>query len=661
MTMKMPGAPIAPIPRVHEAESRRTDIASSGSTESQLDAEVYAQNVRDLYAQSRFVLSSSVVIASLLVTLHWGVTPSPALLTWWLAIVWMTAVRLWVAHRYRKLQPRPAEAPRWGIFFVVGSATSGVVWGSAGWLFFTDDPQGQLVISFVLAGMAAGATTTLPSLLPAFWSFLFPALLPLIAKLVVAGDPRLLVMGAMMSAFVIYLALIGRTTHRSLSESHRVRFKNERLAEQLQAAEAGLRDANEHLESRVAERTVELERIQRAQAETERELRHSQRMEALGQLTRGFAHDFNNILTIVVGSVELIRIDREADPQLQELTEHALAATGRAARLTRSLLAFSRTQQLRPERLIVNDVVRRIVDELLERALGQRIRIETRLVQDLWPVRVDPVQLETALLNLAINSRDAMPNGGTLTFETRNVAAIAARGGTTQSEDQQDSVCISVADTGVGIPDELAHRVFEPFFTTKETGQGSGLGLSMVYGFVQQSGGRIQLLSRESQGCVFSLYFPVEAALREQTSVDESAPLHRNIRGNGEVILIVEDEERVRDLTQRMLRSLGYDTILASDAESALQMLRREPSIDLMLTDVTMPGTMDGGKLAQLALRLRPALKIVLMSGYTDTALNESPAASWRILHKPYTTENLGRAIRAAFGEPPSETLELKI
>ena len=378
---------------------------------------------------------------------------------------------------------------------------------------------------------------------------------------------------------------------------------------------------------------------------TEEQLRQAQKMEAIGNLTGGMAHDFNNLLGIIIGNLDLAGEYAKGSKDADELVEEALEAAWRGADLTRRLLAFSRRQPLRPVQLDINDLVANTV-RLLGRLLGEDIEVELALAEGLWPVTVDPAQLEASLANLATNARDAMPDGGQLIIRTHNARLDADYVASHADVAEGDFVMIEVSDTGTGMSAETMSHVFEPFFTTKELGKGTGLGLSMVFGFLRQSGGHVNVYSEPGVGTTFRLYLPkkIVEAVQEEVPVD-----HAEIRGVGESILVVEDNAAMRRIVLRRLRDLGYRVFEADRATAALDVLQREP-IDLLFTDVVMPGGLDGTELARLARERRPALKVVLTSGFPDVRAKTTRGwtENFRLLGKPYSKEELARTLREA-------------
>lgn len=376
--------------------------------------------------------------------------------------------------------------------------------------------------------------------------------------------------------------------------------------------------------------------------EMEERLYQSQKMEAIGNLTGGLAHDFNNLLGVIIGNLDLLTEGNDDPAEAHELVKDALDAALRGADLTRRLLAFARRQPLRPEKADVNELVSSIT-KLLRRTLGEDIEIVLKLADGVWPVVVDSAQLESAITNLANNARDAMPKGGRLCFQTGN--AVLDRDYADRFTDvvPGDYVCITVSDTGEGIAADVLERIFEPFFTTKEQGKGTGLGLSMVFGFIKQSGGHINVYSEVGVGTVFRIYLPkatVQGEAREASEVQEARP------GSGQRVLLVEDNPTLRKSVTRQLQSLGYEVLEADTGPSALEKLNSEISIDLMFSDVVMPGGLNGVELARMAAERRPGLKVLLTSGFPDPASRGiAPLDGIRLLSKPYRKQELARAI----------------
>ncbi|MEI7038242.1 GAF domain-containing hybrid sensor histidine kinase/response regulator [Fulvimonas yonginensis] len=388
--------------------------------------------------------------------------------------------------------------------------------------------------------------------------------------------------------------------------------------------------------------TAQKEQAQ-ALAMAEGALRQSQKMEAVGQLTGGIAHDFNNMLAVVIGSLDLLRRKMAADVPERRHAESAMEAANRAAALTQRLLAFARQQPLKPQPVDVNELVAGMSD-LLRRALGANVQLELLTGSRLWCTRADPNQLENAIVNLAVNARDAMPDGGRLVIETGNARLDRRYTASHPGVAEGDYVLVAVSDDGVGMPPEVVERAFDPFFSTKQAGQGTGLGLSQVYGFVKQSGGHVRIYSEPGRGTSVKIYLPRLAGQKAEPAAP--GPVAASLpRGRRELILLVDDERSVRTVTAEALRELGYLVLEADGAEPALALLDAHPAIALLFTDVVMPG-IDGQRLAAEARRLRPGLKVLYTTGYSPRAASQQGVPDGPLLGKPHTLEQLGRALR---------------
>ena len=384
---------------------------------------------------------------------------------------------------------------------------------------------------------------------------------------------------------------------------------------------------------------------ERREADKQRDqLRQAQKMEAVGQLTGGLAHDFNNLLAIIIGNLDLLREIRQDDAMTDELVCDALESALRGADLTRRLMAFARRQPLQPERADINELIGSIV-KLLTRTLGENIAIELALSPNIWPVQIDRAQFEAVIANLATNARDAMPRGGALLIDARNGRLDEDYVSTHADVTPGDYVVVEVSDSGCGMPPEVLTRIFEPFFTTKEQGKGTGLGLSMVFGFIKQSGGHITVYSEPTKGTTFRLYLPrmASVAVIAEERLDEPAT-----RGGSETILVVEDNPGLRRIVLRQLNEAGYQVLEAPDAQAAMEIIETPTPIHLLLTDIVMPGEMDGRDLSRAAVSKRPLLRTLLTSGFPDARLGGagSPVPGSRLLVKPYRKQELRQAVR---------------
>ncbi|MEK7917006.1 ATP-binding protein [Burkholderia contaminans] len=429
------------------------------------------------------------------------------------------------------------------------------------------------------------------------------------------------------------LAVVVETTERVLATRHR-----DRAEAALQASNARLRDLTETLEQRVTDAIAE-------RAAIEEQLRHAQKMEAIGNLTGGIAHDFNNVLQVISGNLQILSVELGAHAGAQPRIENANNAVRRGAQLASHLLAFARRQPLAPTTLNPRQL---IVDmsEMLRRALGETVRIVPALSPDVGNVLADRHQLENALLNLALNARDAMRGDGTLTIAAYNVQSGDASGACRAPTPPGEYVTLELADTGTGMTADVLERAFEPFFTTKPDGEGTGLGLSMVFGFVKQSGGHVSIDSTPGQGTTVRLTFPrCHGAAEEQARM----PQHVAVRGR-ETILVVEDDADVRLTVVDMLAQLGYKVITASSGEAALRVLDSETPIDLLFTDVIMPGRVKGGELGRRAALRKPPLPVLFTSGYTRDEIFHAGRLDpgVMLLGKPYRRDELAARIRSA-------------
>ncbi len=422
---------------------------------------------------------------------------------------------------------------------------------------------------------------------------------------------------------------------RAREESH------DQLQRDQQVVINQLRAANQELGHQIDENA----RLGKERDRAEDQLRQAQKMEAVGNLTGGMAHDFNNLLGVIIGNLDVLRGARKSDPELMELTGEALEAALRGADLTRRLLAFARRQPLRPERIDVNELIDGIT-RLLTRTLGDHLAVSVNLAKTLWPVVADPTQLWTSVTNLATNARDAMPNGGRLTISTANKQLDAQYAAERSEVAPGDYVVVEVTDTGLGISPEILSHIFEPFFTTKDREKGSGLGLSMVFGFMKQSGGHVSVYSEPGVGTTFRLYLPRAS---EGAYVVPTPSKSVAVSGKGETVLMVEDNAALRKIAVRQIQELGYHVIDVGGGAEALEVLSGKV-IDVLFTDIVMPGRLNGFELSRRALELRPKLRVLLTSGFPDAHIGDEAQGALRgliLLAKPYQQEELARALRA--------------
>jgi PAS domain S-box-containing protein len=405
-------------------------------------------------------------------------------------------------------------------------------------------------------------------------------------------------------------------------------------------AEEDLKRINDLLAERVEEALAERDHAEMA-------LRRAQKLEAVGQLTGGVAHDFNNLLTIIVGALDLMQRHPNDAARRERMVEAAQAAARRGERLTQQLLAFSRRQALKPERVCVDELLKDS-EPLLRRAVGEAVSLSMATAAPQAVAFVDPSQFEAAVMNLVVNARDATPPGGSIRVETFHCRLKA---GEVEEVTTGDYLCVAVHDTGEGMDAEVAARAFEPFFTTKETGRGTGLGLSQAYGFARQSGGAIAIESAPGKGATMRIYLPLADGVAQRLASPETASAPP--RGPALKVLLVEDDLAVGDMVEAMLADLGHAVVRAERPAEAMKILRRKLPFDLMLTDLVMPGGKSGVDLAHEAVKLRPELPIILSSGYTGETLNAAAQAPWPLLLKPYSSEALAEMIESVADQEP--------
>jgi PAS domain S-box-containing protein len=392
--------------------------------------------------------------------------------------------------------------------------------------------------------------------------------------------------------------------------------------------------------------------VEEALRESERRLAQSQKMEAVGQLTGGIAHDFNNLLLVITGNLELLEPQLKTDDQ-RALLKEAQDAAALGSKLTDQLLTFGRRRHMDAHVIQLNELVVNIAD-MLRRTLGEHVTLSTSLARDAWPTRADPDQFQSAIVNMAVNARDAMPQGGKLVIETRNIVLDTDHSDYQSELQPGEYVQLSISDTGVGMEPSIRDRVFEPFFTTKDKGRGTGLGLAMVYGFVKQSGGHVTIYSEPSHGTTMNLYFPrsdlpLAAEHGGQVTADVPAPMR-------EIILVVEDDSRVRQLSIKRLKLIGYEVLEASDGPTALEILKRGEAVDLVFTDLIMPGGLSGRDVAIRAREIKPGIKVLLTSGYAEELVrgDDLQRENLRVLRKPYQQADLVNALREVLGDSSS-------
>jgi len=728
---------------------------------------VRAEQVRTLYRQSAPVLLTNVLNAIILSAVLWSYTAHSLLVGWTCAMTVMAIARIELRKRYWSRERAPQEQVLWGRRFTLGSLCAGVLWGFAGAVLLPAGLTQQMIVLFVLAGMAAGAASTLSCFMPAYYAYTLPSLVPAVLRLLSFGDREHLGMVAMLALFTAALAVVARNVHRALTQAFRLRFENAELYAQVSEAQASLvaanedlQRANEQLETRVQQRTQQLmvseqrlseivsespdaivvfdaegrvisanptaeriwgapvsslygqpltsqltfvdgdeqraldlfrsvlvgverapqelrlkrqdgqigvielklrlvhgldgqqrvhsvirdvterARLQRLKEEYENRLREAERLEAVGMLAGGVAHDFNNVLSMILSNVDLLET-WGGDPHAKALLGEIRHGSLQAANLTRQLLAFSRKQVLDVKPTDLSQVVT-TARSLFERALGERNRLQVLLPDEPTVVLVDATQIEQSILNMLVNARHAMPDGGHVELSVTRVDLRDDAGWPGAQPGAYVKLCI--ADDGTGMDDATRTRVFEPFFTTKQLGQGTGLGLSSVHGIVKQAGGHIRVTSALGRGTRFEILLPCHSL-----STPEAAEAPRTWSPGSGTVLVVEDQEQVRRSLKHLLEDAGYQVLTAANAEEALALAKkRDERIDLLVTDVIMPGV-SGIELSRRMLALYPGLAVLLVSGYAAGEIHmvAELGADVQFLQKPFDAVSLTSAARA--------------
>lgn len=630
-----------------------TETAVEPKLDSESEQRVRAEQVAVLYRFPSRLLGI-IFNSGLVVVVTWWQVPSTFLLPWFGLLVLAVAARFWLSRAFEQRQPEPGELESWARWFFAGASAMGALWGAGSVIIWiTPKMEYHVFFAFVIAGTSAAATLTAMPHLPSVRAFLILSVGPLAVSLLAVGGGMHIAMGVMCLLYIALLMGQARVSNAVFMNTLRLREKNRVLV-------ADLTVARDSLEDRVRERTEDLvlantalESEVEAHRETGERLRQAQKLEAVGRLTGGIAHDFNNLLAIVLGNAELL-LRRDGDKENEKQLQTILRAGKRGAGLTERLLAFSRNQTLNPETVDVWVLVRSLKD-LLASSLGEAVDVKIATRDGSMTACVDPGQLENAILNLALNARDAMNGAGMLAIEVASARMEESADGTGLKPG--DYVVVTVSDTGKGIAAEDMDKVYEPFFTTKEVGEGPGLGLSMVYGFIKQSGGHIDIDSRPGEGATVRLYLPSDdrmVPLKEEATAKGPIP-----SGSGR-IMVVEDDEEVRSVVTGFLDNVGYDVLQCDSADAALRMLEVGEIPDLVLTDVVLPKGFNGpAMVAEIRQKYGP-IRVLFMTGHSADGFEGqggSPDEGDVVLNKPFELGELAHNIECALdGElkPPA-------
>jgi len=588
--------------------------------------DIYRAQIQALYQQIPMVLSLDVVNASLVAIVLLPKLDSHRWFSFLVLIIILVGIRAVGWHFFRTGKISNSTA-KWAIWAIIGSALSGILWGGGSVLLLPANLADQTFIAFVIGGMCTAPLVSFSYYLPAFLAYVIPAVLPLAGRFVLSNFSTNVVMGDMILVFAVAITLAAFNSNRAFKNLLLLNFDLTVRTKELSAI-------NILIQTEITQRKA-----------TEAQLHQAQKMEAIGQLTGGIAHDFNNLLTGVIGHLDLACRRAVNDPRTTALLEGARHAAERGATLTRQLLAFSRSQHLDARPVDVSAVVDG-VRKMIERTIGPNIRLVLKAEPDLAPAWVDPNQLELAILNLALNARDAMPEGGSLWIDAQNrIAETECFLGELASGKY---VVVSVTDTGAGMDEETLARSCEPFFTTKEAGRGSGLGLSMVHGFAAQSGGSVLITSVVGKGTRVDLWLPcADSGTAETDTMEVDTSTRESHRAT---ILVCDDDDDVRTFVVDMLRERGFTILEASGVSSALEIIQRELPIDLLLVDYAMP-EMNGLAVIHRAQACCPELKALLMTGHAEI-LRTSGDGVIPLLAKPFKGADLERRIEEVLSCP---------
>jgi signal transduction histidine kinase/CheY-like chemotaxis protein len=628
------------------------------STQSARKQLVRGEQIRLLYANANVGTAVTVFAASALAYLQWRVISHPVILSWLAYMLALSVARYLIARRYWRASAISRKLNIWSAGFSIGAALAAAGWGVAGIVLYPDAYlANQVFLAFVLGGMMIGGGSILAARPEAFLSFLIPTGFPTVVHFFLQGDEAHLVMGALSAVFMVAILLTTRHIYLTIHSSLMLQFENRDLVNDLELEKEHVQALNRNLELRVEERTAELHRAvalltdeiaERKRAEQERDrieldLRHAQKLQAIGLLVGGIAHDFNNLLTSIAGytvlAQDLLPVDSEASSHLEQVVK----ASMRAGDLVSGLLTFGRKGGQKPSLIPVAAVVTEAL-ELLRASIPSSVEFRQNIDPDSGCVFADPSLIHQVVINLCTNAYQAMAGGpGQLEVTLAPVEVDSALGGAQAEIPAGDYIQLTVSDTGPGIPAMIADRVFEPFFTTKATGEGTGLGLSVVHGIVTGYRGFIRFENRQPAGASFFVYLPrVPAGQPLKTETLEPPP-----RGTGR-ILFVDDEEQIASLGARILQELGYTVTSSTSSVDALYLFARAPDLfDLVITDFTMP-QMTGGELIARLKEVRPGIPIILTSGFNNQVITVEEGRKLGVgeyLKKPFSGVALAHAV----------------
>jgi signal transduction histidine kinase/ActR/RegA family two-component response regulator len=611
--------------------------------------EILSAQVRLLYANANIAVGVTILAATILGRLQWGIVPKSVILGWWLYMTLVSAARYALARRYRHASPGSTDIRKWRAAFAVGAGLAGAGWGGAGILLYPEAHlMNQVFLVFVLGGMMLGAASLLAPRPEAFLAFLIPTGLAPAVRLLFQGDQTHFAMGLLAAVFTLAILITTGRIYCTLDSSLRLQFENRELVEDLRAAQNQTEALNQALELRVEERTAELHksteqlRAEIAQREQiEEELLRARKLESLGVLAGGIAHDFNNFLTVVQGNIELAKAHLDPGEPTQEILDKTATACRRAAFLSSQLLTFAKGGS--PVRRVVS-VAELVMDAVHLARAGASISIAVNIAEDLRFAEVDPGQIGQVLHNILVNARQAMPEGGIIEVRAENVVQ--------GSPDPDPRVRISIRDYGCGIPADVLPRIFDPYFTTKPGN--SGLGLATAYAIVAKHGGYISVESKPGDGTVFTIDLPASHGTPAPL-----APIVSRMQTGTERLLVMDDEESLRNLLKTVLTKLGYEVQTARDGAEAIALYEGSKAagrgFDAVLLDLTVSGGMGGMETAARLKELDPSSKLIVSSGYSDAPVMSDFARYGfdAVIPKPWTATEVSEVFRRVLVADP--------
>lgn len=601
---------------------------------------VRSEEIRALFEQGAPVLFANVLVATVVVGTLWTEAPHHQLAVWWLAVIALSVGRSLFQRAYAREQPAGSDVEPWGRRFVLASTVSGLLWGGAGWLFFgSASALSQTLMTFAIGGMLAAAAGTLACHLPAFYGYFCCALLPLTVRTFLVGDRIHVGLGVMLLVYGIGMQRVARNNNRAFLRAFRLSIENTELLQQLSRSQVELQETNRLLEHRVVERTKALE--QQGEA-----LQQAQRLEVAGRLAGGLAHDFNSLLTVVINNSLLMKESQVLDEHGKLATQETLDAARRGAALIRQLLAFSRRRRPEPRIFSLNQLVEEWA-VLLQRILGEGVTVAATLAEHATLVRADPAQVEQVLVNLVANARAEMPNGGRLHLATE-VSVVEHDSELAPGEYAQ----LVVEHFAAEVSDADAKQVLDPYAAFDGDARQRGSGFAAVWSIAPQWGGRVLADSEPGGGARFRVFMPASSELLSPESERRQAHSPRR----SATILVVDDEPTLRAVIRRCLVRQGYNVLVAEDGQRALALAKSSGAIDLLITDVVMPG-ITGLELGRLLLLERPELRVLFISGFTfeEAVPATDLTKGMAYLPKPFETTTLTAKVQELLGASTSQ------